>query len=202
MPEWRRGDLRLVVVSRPVHDLPVKATDVESTTEAAPLPACIDARFDEQPQIPGSAPVPSAILRRRLPPHPASIGEADRLVRSLVTSARRDELLRPTAQLVSIVITEAVLSAHTRVDLCCTIVADQLRCTVGEDNLRSSAHPSDPRAFFGNRRVPTVLDRVADNWGVIPTPDGSTVWFLLSAPSAPQRQTRRDARPHHRAPEH
>lgn len=161
------------------------ATNTGPVPTSQPPSLLVDDPTGRQPDE--SVVMPAGIMRRRLPPHPASIGEADRLVRRLVTSAGRSGLLDTAARLVEVLVTGATVRAETSIDLTCTIVLDQLRFTVGDDNPRPWGPQSDPRILFDNHPAQMLLACLADDWGVITTPTGSTAWFVLTErPSASQ----------------
>src|SRR5262245_48630521 len=56
-------------------------------------------------------------VRRRLPSHPSSAGEARRMVRRLLTDAGRRDLLEPASLLVSEVVTNALVHSGTSIDV-------------------------------------------------------------------------------------
>lgn len=117
---------------------------------------------------------------RRLPPHPASVGEARRTVRRLLGERGLTELLEPGQLLVSELVTHALVHSCTPIDLSVVLTDDSLRVEVGDG---SHQHPR-PRMVASPTRSGiglTVVEQTADAWGVLPSIRGQTVWFLLVA---------------------
>jgi anti-sigma regulatory factor (Ser/Thr protein kinase) len=120
------------------------------------------------------------MLRRHLPPHPTSVGEARRIVRRLLATAGQVDLVDPAELLVSEIVTNAVLHAGTSIDLRCTLVDHSLLVEVDDGGQQlPSSREYDSTVCSGRGLV--LLEQVAERWGVIPTFGGKTVWFLVSA---------------------
>jgi anti-sigma regulatory factor (Ser/Thr protein kinase) len=121
------------------------------------------------------------MLRRHLPPHPTSVGEARRIVRRLLTTAGDVDLVDPAELLVSEIVTNAVLHAGTAIDLRCTLIDHSLLVEVDDGGRQlPSSRGYDDSTVCGGRGL-VLLEHVAERWGVIPTFGGKTVWFLVSA---------------------
>jgi PAS domain S-box-containing protein len=115
----------------------------------------------------------------RLPPQPASVATARRLVRDLL-DGHRPELSDSAELLVSEVVTNALLHAGTDISLAATVDDDGVRVLVGD----GSPHlPSRRRygAIAGTGRGLKMLESLVDDWGVVRHSDGKTVWFLLGS---------------------
>ena len=119
-------------------------------------------------------------VSRRLPPVPASVPEARRLVRDLLVTVGRDDLEETAALLVSEVVTNALLHAGTPILVAARLEGRQLRVEVGD----GSPHLPVPRQYAstaGTGRGLRMLEQLVDDWGVERHSDGKTVWFTLSA---------------------
>ncbi|MGH3367314.1 MAG: ATP-binding protein [Nocardioidaceae bacterium] len=115
---------------------------------------------------------------RRLPPHPASVGEARRTVRRLLAEHGPADLLEQGQLLISELVTHALVHSCTPIDLALVLTEDSLRVEVGDG---SHQHPR-PRPVASTTRSGaglTVVAETADAWGVLPSIRGQTVWFLL-----------------------
>jgi anti-sigma regulatory factor (Ser/Thr protein kinase) len=121
------------------------------------------------------------MLRRHLPPHPTSAGEARRIVRRLLATAGQVDLIDPAELLVSEIVTNAVLHAGTSIDLRCTLVDHSLLVEVDDRGGQLPSYRGYDDATVCSGRGLVLLEQVAERWGVIPTFGGKTVWFLVSA---------------------
>lgn len=118
-------------------------------------------------------------VTRRLPPVPASVPEARRLVRKLLASARRDDLEDTAALLVSEIVTNALLHAGTTIEVSARLEGRRLRVEVRD----GSAHLPVPRRYAstaGTGRGLLMVEQLVDDWGVLRHDDGKTVWFTLT----------------------
>jgi PAS domain S-box-containing protein len=123
-------------------------------------------------------------MRRRLPSHPSSAGEARRMVRRLLREAGRDDLLEPAQLLVSEVVTNALVHSGTAIDVSMAADDDGVLVEVGD----GSKHVPRLRAYAptaSTGRGLALLDQTADAWGVVPGVRGKTVWFQLSSADEP-----------------
>lgn len=118
-------------------------------------------------------------VSRRLPPVPASVPEARRLVRELLWSADREDLEDTAALLVSEIVTNALLHAGTPIQVVARVEGGMLRVEVGDGSL----HLPVPRRYAstaGTGRGLLMVEQLVDDWGVLCHPAGKTVWFTLS----------------------
>lgn len=118
-------------------------------------------------------------VSRRLPPVPASVPEARRLVRDMLVSVGREDLEDTASLLVSEIVTNALLHAGTPIEVAARLEGRQLRVEVGDGSL----HLPVPRRYAstaGTGRGLLMVEQLVDDWGVLRHPDGKTVWFTLS----------------------
>ena len=117
-------------------------------------------------------------LSEVLPPEPASVRAARRLVASAITASDHDELLDLATLLVSEVVTNSVLHAGTEIHLRCQPKGAGVRVEVFD---RSTLSPSvrhyDAEAMTG--RGLALVSMLATSWGVDFEGGGKTVWFEL-----------------------
>ena len=149
---------------------------------------------DEEPDHPegytGAGPV-RLHEHHWLPAHPASAGEARRLVRALVLHAGLVECLDSAELLVSEVVTNALL--HTAQDVRLFLSAHEhgLRVEVYDHSPRLPVVSAEHDQDAGTGRGLALLGLSADACGVEPRPGGKVVWFRLgSDPLADEAQTR------------
>ena len=117
-------------------------------------------------------------VQRRLPPAPSSVGAARDVVRDLLDSSGRDDLVEPATLLVSEVVTNAILHAGTEIDVRAALDDTGLRVEVAD----GSAHLPTRRRYettAGTGRGLMLLEEMVDDWGVSRHADGKTVWFHL-----------------------
>jgi PAS domain S-box-containing protein len=127
----------------------------------------------------GTTERPGAI-ERRLPPQPASVGEARRMIRELLAASDRDDLIETAVLLVSEVVTNAMLHAGTPIDVAAYLDDDGLHVEVGDGSL----HLPVRRRYAttaGTGRGLLMLEQMVDDWGVARHQRGKTVWFRLDA---------------------
>lgn len=126
-----------------------------------------------------------------LPAHPASAGEARRLVRALVLHAGQVERLDSAELLVSEVVTNALL--YTAQDVELTLSADEqgLRVEVYDQSSRLPVVSVGRDHDASTGRGLALLELSADARGVDPRPGGKVVWFRLGTdPLGDATQTR------------
>ena len=117
-------------------------------------------------------------VQRRLPPAPSSVGAARDVVRDLLDSSGRDDLVEPATLLVSEVVTNAILHAGTEIDVRAALDDTGLRVEVAD----GSEHLPTRRRYettAGTGRGLMLLEELVDDWGVSRHADGKTVWFHL-----------------------
>lgn len=114
-----------------------------------------------------------------LRPHPASVGEARRIVRDELSRAGRDDLVETAELLVSEVVTNALVHAGTAIRLRAWVGAEGLRVEVDDGSLQLPS-PRNNATLAGTGRGLRLLQRMVDSWGAHPHTDGKTVWFELS----------------------
>ncbi|MDQ3615028.1 MAG: ATP-binding protein [Actinomycetota bacterium] len=115
----------------------------------------------------------------RLPPQPASVGEARRMVRRSLVLGGRDDLVETAELLVSEVVTNALVHAGTPIDVALSVKHDGLRVEIGDE----SPHLPSRRRYgptAGTGRGLLMLERLVSDWGVVASRRGKTVWFHLS----------------------
>jgi PAS domain S-box-containing protein len=119
-----------------------------------------------------------------LPPTPRSAGEARRFVRAVLRAAGRESWVEAASLAVSELVTNAVLHAHTEVELAVVAAPDHVRIEVRDDNpALPAARSYDDHATTG--RGLELVAAVTDSHGVEPlTPVGKVVWCCISATSA------------------
>ena len=113
-------------------------------------------------------------------PRTATVAEARRWARSILTAWDADDLEWELSQLLTEVVTNAVLHAGTtlRVVLEQDAVSDRLRCEVTDGSpVRPRVRRHSAEATTG--RGLQLLESVATSWGVQPVGAGKTVWFEL-----------------------
>jgi PAS domain S-box-containing protein len=120
----------------------------------------------------------SAGVRRTLPPHPSSVGEARRLVRAELDRAGRPDLVENAELLVSELVTNALVHAGTPVEVHARVDAAGLRVEVSDG---SGVQPAvrHHSAMAGTGRGLRLVEGLVAAWGVEPLPRGKAVWFEL-----------------------
>jgi anti-sigma regulatory factor (Ser/Thr protein kinase) len=83
------------------------------------------------------------------------------------------------ALLVSELATNVVLHAHTPFALCAELTPFELRVEVADGSSQPPVVMNPAPTQQGGRGL-LMISRLADVWGVDPTPDGKLVWFGLS----------------------
>ncbi|HTE74167.1 MAG TPA: ATP-binding protein [Actinomycetes bacterium] len=133
-------------------------------------------RLPSPPLVPG----PSAVTEHlELDPVPASVGVARRFVRDLLEGVDEDSL-DTVLLLVSELVTNAILHAHTPVEL--GVCVDGGRALVCVADRMPGSEPLTARVHSGDRPGGRGLALVADlshDWGTTTFTGGKTVWFTL-----------------------
>ncbi len=120
-------------------------------------------------------------VERRLPAHPASVGQARSLVRDLLIEAERPELVESAVLLVSEIVTNALLHAGTPIHVSAWLEGRALSVEVSD----GSQHLPVRRRYAptaGTGRGMLMLEEMVDEWGVSRHGQGKTVWFHLTSP--------------------
>ena len=150
-------------------------------------------RLPSPPLVPG----PSAVTEHlKLDPVPASVGVARRFVRDLLAGdagadedvAADDDTVDTVLLLASELVTNAILHAHTPVELgVCVDGGRALVCVA--DRMPDSA-PLTPRDHSrdrpGGRGLALVAD-LSDQWGTTTFTGGKTVWFTIPLAASADR---------------
>ena len=135
-----------------------------------------------------------AKLSEVLPPEPASVGRARRLVATAVTASGQGDLIDVATLLVSEVVTNSVLHAGTEIHLTCQPRPAGLRVEVSD---RSALAPSirnyDTEAMTG--RGLALVSMLSASWGMNVDDDGKTVWFELGPGDEEDEDDGEEARP-------
>ena len=139
---------------------------------------CCDSvlRLPSPPLVPG----PSAVTEHlKLDPVPASVGVARRFVRDLLAGTDED-VLDTLLLLASELVTNAILHAHTPVEL--GVCVDGGRVLVCVADRMPNSEPLTPRDHSrdrpGGRGLALVAD-LSDDWGTTSFTGGKTVWFTM-----------------------
>jgi PAS domain S-box-containing protein len=120
--------------------------------------------------------------RRRLPPRPASVSEARRMIGECLREAGREDLVETAELLVSEIVTNALVHAGTPIDVAFSFLDGGLRVEVGD----GSPHAPTRRGYgpnAGTGRGLMLLEAMVDEWGVVAEGPGKTVWFQLASTS-------------------
>ena len=128
-------------------------------------------------------PVGGYALSEILPPQPASVGRARRLVAGAVSAAGHEDLVDVATLLVSEVVTNSVLHARTEILLRCSPSRAGVRIEVSD---RSPVLPGirhyDLEATTG--RGLELVAALAASWGVHREDEGKTLWFEVGSHDA------------------
>ena len=145
---------------------------------------CCDSvlRLPSPPLVPG----PSAVTEHlKLDPVPASVGVARRFVRDLLDGLDGldgvdEDALDTLLLLASELVTNAILHAHTPVEL--GVCVDGDRALVCVADRMPGSEPLTPRDHSrdrpGGRGLALVAD-LSDDWGTTTFTGGKTVWFTM-----------------------
>lgn len=110
-----------------------------------------------------------------------SAGQARRFVAGRLGDAGLDGLADTAMLLVSELVANAVLHAHT--DLILVVRIDAERVTVEvHDGSDDAPAPKNYSTLSGTGRGLVLVEGLADRWGVEPTHGGKYVWFELDCP--------------------
>ncbi len=135
-----------------------------------------------------------AELSEVLPPEPASVGRARRLVATAVTASGQGDLVDVATLLVSEVVTNSVLHAGTEIHLTCHPRRTGVRVEVSD---RSALAPSvrnyDNEAMTG--RGLALVSMLSASWGMNVDDAGKTVWFELGLDDEEDEDYEEEVRP-------
>lgn len=112
--------------------------------------------------------------------HPSSVGTARRMVRDVLTEARREDLVETAQLLVSEVVTNALVHAGTPMGFHAVVTDSGLRVEVSDGSTQAPALRTYS-SMAGTGRGVQLLRQLVDRWGTIAQPNGKTVWFELSS---------------------
>lgn len=123
---------------------------------------------------------------RDVPPVPASVTAVRRQARAILTRWGAEEMEWVASQLLTEVVSNAVLHAGTPFDVVLTHAPDTVRCEVRDRN------PHRPKVRSYSLEASTgrgmhLIDQLATAWGVLPEAGGKTVWFELSPRPDPDK---------------
>lgn len=113
-------------------------------------------------------------------PEPRSAGDARHFVEDHVRHVLPDDLTEVAVLLTSELVTNVIVHARTPMRLHVDLVDQALRVAIADEAPRAPVR----RAIEGTRltgRGMHLVEALATDWGVEPTPDGKTVWFEVSA---------------------
>lgn len=119
-------------------------------------------------------------ITRLLRAHPSSVAAARKVVRDVLTAARREDLVETAQLLVSEVVTNALVHAGTPIGIHASVGDDGLRVEVSDGSTQAPA-PRSYAAMAGTGRGLRLLQQLVDRWGTLARPDGKTVWFELDS---------------------
>ena len=119
--------------------------------------------------------------KARLSPEPRSASAARRFVDETLERWECDDLLDTVTLLVSELVTNAVIHAHSEIEVGVHLLVDRLRIEVGDasDTLVRRRAAADDE---GSGRGMTLVETLAQAWGVDARPGGKVVWFELPRP--------------------
>ena len=116
-----------------------------------------------------------------LQPEPRSAGEARHFVATHVQNHLPRELTEVAVLLTSELVTNVIVHARTPMQLTVDLTDEALRVAIADGAVRTPVR----RQTEGNARLTGrgmhLVESLANDWGVDPTPAGKTVWFELSA---------------------
>jgi GAF domain-containing protein/anti-sigma regulatory factor (Ser/Thr protein kinase) len=122
-------------------------------------------------------------------PEPAAVPAARRFVRDALASWELpggDDLLADAELLTSELVTNAVIHAHTRVQVTCRTNRSEVEVSVLDWQpgrpIRSSQH-REPDACRATGRGLLLAAALSSSWGVTYAPAAKTVWFRLPCPA-------------------
>lgn len=116
-----------------------------------------------------------------LPPEPRSAGQARLFVADTVRDVLPDDVTEVAVLLTSELVTNVIVHARTPMRLSVEVEREALRVAIADDVPRTPVQ----RKVDGTPRLTGrgmhLVESLASDWGVEPSPTGKTVWFELSA---------------------
>jgi anti-sigma regulatory factor (Ser/Thr protein kinase) len=115
-----------------------------------------------------------------LPPEPRSAGAARHFVADHVRGVLPQSVTEVAVLLTSELVTNVIVHARTPMQLTVDVTDEALRVAIGDQVPKTPVQ----RRIEGTRltgRGMHLVESLANDWGVEPTPAGKTVWFELSA---------------------
>jgi anti-sigma regulatory factor (Ser/Thr protein kinase) len=113
-------------------------------------------------------------------PEPRAAGQARHFVFDQLTGRVGDETAETAMLLTSELVTNVVVHARTPMRLDIDLTDDAIRVAVSDDVARQPALRSAHDARLTGRGM-SLVQELADQWGVEPSPPGKKVWFELPA---------------------
>ena len=107
----------------------------------------------------------------------ASAGQARRFVDQVLSRWRCDAVLDDVKLLVSELVTNAVVHAHSEVEVAVRLLADSIRIEVVDRGTASTLLPTEPAQDAESGRGLLLVESMASAWGVEPLDHGKSVWF-------------------------
>lgn len=124
--------------------------------------------------------------RARFPPHLRSAGEARRFVADVLTRWDLGALVDSASLLVSELVTNAVIHAHSEVELVVRLGPDLVRVEV-LDAAVDGVHRRAASADAQSGRGMALIEALASSWGIDRLMSGKSVWFEVPRPAAVAR---------------
>lgn len=134
------------------------------------------------------------VVQRHYPPMPASASEARRLTTTALTEWGLAELVDTAQLLVSELVTNVVLHAHTEITFTLAVAETAMEAGVADreprpPRVRHATPPSPDEEgvawLSSHGRGMFLVDQLADEWGVQEFTDGKQIWFRLAAGGSP-----------------
>lgn len=117
----------------------------------------------------------------RLPARTSSVRQARTAARDTLAGWQAGDFEWALCQLVSEVVTNAVIHAGTALEVTLVLQGPRLRCEV-HDGSPAPVRVRHYSAEAATGRGLHLVEHLATSWGVSYGPDGKTVWFELEAP--------------------
>jgi DNA-binding NarL/FixJ family response regulator len=106
-----------------------------------------------------------------------------RFVHETLTRWTCDELMDTVGLLVSELVTNAVIHAHSPADVSVRLAGDSLRVEVRDGSDQPVLRRTVPDDAVGGRGL-TLVETMARRWGTYPLPGGKVVWFEVDRPDS------------------
>lgn len=118
----------------------------------------------------------------QLPPSPASAQAARRVVTEALLALSRPELVDDVATVVSELVANAVIHAHTEIELSVQPAGAGVRVAVSDgSHILPRWTPAATMAISGRGLI--LVQRLSSEWGVESHGPGKTVWALIERPA-------------------